>query len=272
MLAFDDTGTGDPLVLIHGWAADRQIWHSVVPLLGERRLIAIDLPGSGATPAASEGFDLDQVARVIWNGLPDVGPLTLVGHSLGGAIALTMAAQEPERTRGLVLCAPGGLREPVHPRLAAPLGAIGALSIDLRRRSLPHAMGSPLGRRLLLGATSAEGDGASEEDLLRMVKASDGATRLRESLESVAQADLRPLLKRAPAQLAVICGGRDRVVQPSTIDVVEQARPDAATVLLPDSGHVPMIEQPELFAATLREVLERFDGAATAPGPSSADR
>ncbi len=257
MLAFDDTGAGDPVVLIHGWAANRRIWHHAVPSLAGRRVLAIDVPGFGASPAVGPGFDLEAVAAEIWRGLPQTGPVTLVGHSLGSALALTAASLEPERTRQLVLCAPAGLK-PIPAFASGPAGQLGALAIDLRRRALPWAASSPLGRRLLLGASSASGDPVSEDDVIAMVTASDGATRVAEALESVTRADLRPLLKHAPAELGVICGARDRVIPPSTIDVVLEHRPDAVTELVPEAGHVPMVERPTVFAAVLRQVLDRL--------------
>lgn len=266
MLAFDDTGSGDPVVLIHGWAASRRIWHHVVPQLPGRRVIAVDMPGFGASPAAGDGFDLDAVAQAIWKGLPADGPVTLVGHSLGAAIALTAAAQQPARAAQLVLCAPAGLR-PIPAVASGPAGVLGALAIDLRRVALPYASGSPLGRRLLLGASTATGDAVSEEDVVAMVTASEGATRTAAALEAVTRADLRPLLAQAPAALGVLCGAHDRVIPPSTIDLVLAARPDAVTDLVPGAGHVPMMERPAVFTAMLRQVLDRLAGTSGRAAP-----
>ncbi len=257
MLAFDDTGSGVPTVLIHGWAASRRIWHHTVPQLPGRRVIAIDVPGFGASPAAGDGFDLEAVAETIWKGLPADGPVALVGHSLGAAIALTAAAQQPDRAAALVLCAPAGLR-PIPSLASGPAGVLGALAIDLRRIALPYASGSPLGRRLLLGASTAMGDAVSEEDVITMVTASEHATRTAAALEAVTRADLRPLLTQAPAALGVLCGEHDRVIPPSTIDVVLAARPDAVADRVPGTGHVPMMERPTVFAAMLRQVLDRL--------------
>ncbi|HYZ29871.1 MAG TPA: alpha/beta fold hydrolase, partial [Thermoleophilaceae bacterium] len=110
MLGLDDTGDGEPLVLVHGLATTRLIWRHVVPLLArERRVIAIDVPGFGASPPAGEGFDLEQVADAIDDGLAAAGVderYDLAGHSMGGALALVLAGRRLERVRRLVLCAP----------------------------------------------------------------------------------------------------------------------------------------------------------------------
>lgn len=253
MLGYDDTGDGEPLVLIHGWAARRSIWRHVIPLLGGRRIIAIDVPGFGDSPPAGPGFDLDDVARAIWDGLPTDGPVTIVGHSLGGAVALTAAALEPERTRALVLCAPAGLR-PLPARISPVLGAVGGRVIHLRRRATPLAATS-LGRRLLMGANTAGGDAISQDDVVRMVMASDGAARLGASLRTVTSVDLRPLLHQAPAQLGALWGAHDRVVPTAIAEVVRMERPDAQVEIVPGTGHVPMMEQPAAFAAALSRLL-----------------
>lgn len=258
MLAYADTGAGDPVVLIHGLAATHGIWHHVIPRLAGRRVVAVDVPGFGSSPAAGPGFDLEQVARAIWDGLPTdlAGPVTLVGHSLGSAVALTAACLEPERTAALVLCAPAGLR-PLPPAAATALGALGGVAIDLRRMALPLAA-TPLGRRMLLGASAAAGDSVSEDDVIRMVTASDGATRVGAALETVTTVDLRPLLVKAPARFGVIWGAHDRVIPPSTVDVIRAERPDVLAEVVPGTGHVPMMERPAAFTAVLRQVLDRL--------------
>src|ERR1700754_2204443 len=74
VLAHEATGEGEPLVLIHGLATTRVIWSRVLPLLGRsRRLIAIDVPGFGESPACGEGFELEAVADCIGDGLRELG-------------------------------------------------------------------------------------------------------------------------------------------------------------------------------------------------------
>jgi pimeloyl-ACP methyl ester carboxylesterase len=102
-VTFDDRGSGEPLVLIHGLATTRVIWRHVLPLLSEgRRVITLDVPGFGESPPAGEGFDLHEVASRIAAGLGRAGvtkPFDLVGHSMGGAVALTLAALDPTAIR-----------------------------------------------------------------------------------------------------------------------------------------------------------------------------
>src|ERR1700754_4421944 len=132
MLAYETHGEGEPLVLVHGLATTRIIWRRVLgPLGARRRLVAIDVPGFGASAPAGPGFDLDEVADVIAAGLPDPA-FDLLGHSLGGALPVVLAERHPERVRRLVLVAPAGFK-PVHGVLARIVGGAAAGAIPLRR-------------------------------------------------------------------------------------------------------------------------------------------
>ncbi|HEX6698469.1 MAG TPA: alpha/beta fold hydrolase [Solirubrobacteraceae bacterium] len=92
MLAIREEGAGDPLVLVHGAGTSSAIWHRVTAhLASEYRVLAPDLPGYGGSPAAGPGFALDEVADGLVAGLEAAGvpaPYDLVGHSMGGAIAI----------------------------------------------------------------------------------------------------------------------------------------------------------------------------------------
>jgi pimeloyl-ACP methyl ester carboxylesterase len=253
MLGFDDTGRGDPLVLVHGLATTRAIWRHVVPLLGERRVIALDVPGFGASPAAGPGFGLEDVARTVLRELPVDEPFDLVGHSMGGAVALTMAAVAPERVRRLVLFAPAGLR-PVPEPLARAFGAIGETLIHARRIGAPLAA-LPWGRRFLLAAGTVDGAAFSSSDVREMVTASHGAERIGSALARVAGADLRPLLAQAPGALGLLWGAEDRIIPAELIETVLVRRPDAVAATIPDAGHIAMMERPAAFAATLEHLL-----------------
>jgi pimeloyl-ACP methyl ester carboxylesterase len=160
-LAVDETGSGEPLVLIHGIATDRRIWEFVVPELARsRRVVTLDLPGFGQSAPAGEDFDLERVAGRIARGLAGRGlrgPVDLVGHSLGGGVAITLAAMRPRLVRRLILVAPAGLRP-----FPAPISRLLATSADAAlaaRRKAVSLTEVAWGRRLLLAMTAANGAG-----------------------------------------------------------------------------------------------------------------
>jgi pimeloyl-ACP methyl ester carboxylesterase len=258
LLALEESGAGEPLVLIHGLATTRLIWRRVAPILDRRRLVVcIDAPGFGASPPAGRGFDLPAVAARVADGLAAAGiaePFDLAGHSMGGAIALVLAAQRPDSVRRLVLVAPAGLR-PIPGVAAAAFGATGAPLIALRRAAAPLTR-SAWGRRLLLATGTVDGALISATDARAMVCASRRATRVRQALATVAAADLRPLLSLISAPVGLLWGAEDRIIPPAGADQILARRPDALVRLVPAAGHIAMMERPEAFAGALDGLLD----------------
>ena len=254
-LAVTETGTGEPLVLIHGIATDRHIWDLVVPTLADsRRVVTLDLPGFGESQPAGQGFDLELVAKRIARGLAARGlrgPVDLVGHSLwrwcrdhpGGGLLRHLI-------RRLFLVAPAGLRP-----FPAPVSKLLATSADAAlaaRRKAVSLTDVAWGRRLLLMMTAADGAGMPPTLARQMVEASSTARRTEAALATITSTDLRPLVARIAAPLGVIWGEADRTVPIRALEDLLAARPDAAVVRLPEAGHVPMVERPAEFVAALR--------------------
>jgi pimeloyl-ACP methyl ester carboxylesterase len=265
LLAVEKAGTGEPLVLIHGLATTREIWGRVAPELARsRRVVVLDLPGFGKSQAVGPGFELGAVADRVARGLAAHGiraPYDLVGHSLGAGIALTLAASRPRAVRRLVLVAPAGLA-PLPFYVSRVLAASAEPVLGIRRRLAPLT-DTGWGRRLLLGLAAADGARLAPLEARLMVLASASAQRTAEALATITAADLRPALREAPAPLGVIWGAADRTVPIRHADAIRHERPDADVVIVEQAGHVPMIEQPDAFAAALTGLLERLPKHAT---------
>jgi pimeloyl-ACP methyl ester carboxylesterase len=261
MLAIREEGEGDPLVLVHGAGTSSAIWRRTMPrLAGGRRVVAPDLPGYGGSPAAGRGFALEEVTDRLAVGLADAGvraPYDLVGHSMGGAIAILLAARHPERVRRLVLVAPAGLA--ALPRVAAGfLGAVAAPFAVARRTLATPLAGSALVRRLALVGVARDGARVPAEHARAVLASSAGATRIGPGLASAATADLRDALADVRAPLGLVWGEHDPVIPPRRIDVIRGARPDVELTVVPDTAHAPMLERPEAFCAALEDVLARL--------------
>lgn len=252
-IALERAGSGRPLALVHGLGASRTIWRHVLPALARRHAtIALDVPGFGGSPPVGEGFALDEVADAIAAALP-ARRFDLVGHSMGGALALTLAARHPRRVRALVLVAPAGLR--AYPPLAGELaGAVTEGLNVLRRAGVPLA-DRAWGRRLLLGTGTRDPGALAPIEVKLLVEASAGATRVREALAAVASADLRATLAELPLPVGAIWGGADQVIPPTGLELVRELRPQAPTAVVEDAGHIAMIERPAAFASALERVL-----------------
>ncbi len=106
MLFITEKGKGDPLLLIHGFPMHSEVWDEFSALLSNHfRVLLVDLPGFGKSPSLHDNFTIDQVARVVLDTLEPLisDRVVVVGHSLGGYVALSMAAQRPDLFAGLCL-------------------------------------------------------------------------------------------------------------------------------------------------------------------------
>ena len=261
MLAIRETGAGDALVLVHGAGTSSAIWHRVTPLLADgRRVVAPDVPGYGGSPAAGKGFALEEVTDSLVEGLEQAhvaAPYDLVGHSMGGALAILLAARHPDRVRRLVLVAPAGLA--AMPRVAAGLlGAVAAPFAHARRTLATPLAGSALVRRLALAGVARDGARVPAEDARTVLASSAGATRIGPGLASAATADLRDALAHVRAPLGLVWGEHDPVIPPRRIDVIREARPGVELRVVPDTAHAPMLERPEAFCLALEDVLAQL--------------
>src|ERR1043166_3868707 len=121
-ISYLTAGEGPVLLLVHGIASDSEAWRASLSLLARRaRVIAPDLPGHGASGKAPGDYSLGSPASALRDLLVKLGHerATLVGHSLGGGVAMQFAYMFPERTERLVLVSSGGLGRTVNPLLRA---------------------------------------------------------------------------------------------------------------------------------------------------------
>jgi pimeloyl-ACP methyl ester carboxylesterase len=258
LLATQASGAGDTLVLIHGLATTSRIWSAVTPALARRRrVVTVDLPGFGGSAPAGPGFDLAGVAERIARGLAAQGvrgPFDLVGHSLGAAVALTLAAGRPRSVRRLILVAPAGLT-PVPWPAGVVLPAVVPALHAVRRRAAPVAAWT-WGRRLLLAFTAADAGDLTPTQARLIIDGSAAATRTAAALNTVTTTDLRPELHRAGSvPLALLWGGADRTIPVAGAGAILRARPDARLEIIEHGGHVVMLERPAEFVAALERLL-----------------
>jgi pimeloyl-ACP methyl ester carboxylesterase len=263
LLHLRDQGSGDPIVLIHGAGTSGAIWGRVIAGLAEsRRVVAPDLPGYGSSPPIGHGFEFADVADRVAVGLRKAGvkpPYDLVGHSLGGALALTLAARHPDRIRRLVLVAPAGLA-PVPEPIAALLGLAAEPFAWIRRSlALPFAA-SPLARRIALAGVARDGARVPAADARAVLASSEGASRIGAGLAAAASADLTETLAELPLPVGFIWGELDPVIPARRIELVKRLRPGAPIEVVDGTAHAPMLERPAEFAYALQSVLGQLGG------------
>lgn len=243
-----------PVVLLHGLFAPRASWQGLAERMAQGfRVIAPDLPGFGESekPAPSRyPYDIPAFAEAVvdlFGGL-DIGRAHLVGHGLGGAIALHIAARHPELVSRLALIAPLCYATPLHPRLrvaAAPL--VGGLLFKqlLGRRAFRAFYGEWVN-----GTLSATDVNQRYESFNTPAGRSALLAVLRSNMDTrTVVADSR--LIKAPT--LVLWGNQDRMLPPSFGRQLAKEIPSAGLELV-DAEHAPHEEAPE----AVQTVLSRF--------------
>jgi pimeloyl-ACP methyl ester carboxylesterase len=251
---------GAPMVLLHGLGGSSANWALLAPLLAERhRVVLVDLPGHGRSdplPAAPGiGPYADRVALLA--GRLDLGAAVVVGHSLGGLVALRLAARRPDAVRALVLAAPAGIgsRTRAAERALAVFGWV-----QPGRRISPYwrvvARSGAL-KRLVFGRWFAADPEALGPDA---VEALLGEINLHTDTDSAWRAltadDPRVDLHGVRCPTLVLWGADDR--QLPVDDAFEYARRLRAPVrVIAGCGHLPIVERPEACLDAIERFLTR---------------
>lgn len=260
MLHVESRGTGDPLLLLHGWGMNLRVFDPLAETLAAtHRVIAMDLAGHGrsAWPATGEGFDprdFDAQARAIADLLPPRCVVT--GWSLGGQYALALARLVPEKVRALVLLA-------TTPRFVrAPDWAHGldAAMLDTFAAQLARNWQATLAEFLALQVRGSR-EAAEVLGSLRAALTVHGDPRpeaLAAGLDHLRDNDLRAAAPGIDVPALAIAGQHDRVTPPGAAQWLAEAMPRGRAATLPRAGHAPFLSHPgetrELIGAFLAEL------------------
>jgi pimeloyl-ACP methyl ester carboxylesterase len=262
----DESGAGEPLVLVHGLGTDSSAWNRVAPLLARHfRVIAVDLPGYALDSPVHDVPHADELAAGLdaLLGRLEVASAVFVGHSFGGAVSLLTAHHHPSRCAGLALIAPGGFGvelNPVVPFLGTRAGA-----------RLLRALYSPRASRTIERiAARVESNSESSRvrvselmetyDRLRTEKAREQfAASVRESLALNADIDRAQIVINPRIPILVLWGREDRVLPPWQAKNVSTMLPWSTVRLLDGIGHTPHRSDPATVARELEAFAESAD-------------
>jgi pimeloyl-ACP methyl ester carboxylesterase len=259
LLAHEEHGSGEPWFFLHGFPFHRGLWSPLLDLQTEGRLILPDLRGHGESPpgprgpATMEAMAEDVMALADRLGIRGFG---LVGHSMGGYVALALQAMAPERVRALVL---------LDTQAGADTPEAAAKREVLARKVEGEGVGVLLREFVpkLLSPASRE-----EPALLRRVEEivlANEPAGLAAALRGMAlRQDHRPRLARIACPALVAVGELDEVTPPAKARELAEGIPDARLIELPGSGHLPSLEAPDLLTEALRGFMRETPLAASA--------
>lgn len=267
-VAYRIAGSGPPLLLIHGLLECSRTWRKVAPALAlSHTVIAPDLLGHGESDAPDAvDYSLGGHAWVLRDLLDELGHerVTVVGHSLGGGIAMGFAGLFPDRVERLVLVSPGGFGRKVSPLLrAVAIPGAGPILRAVSGRP-PRALLRGLVRVCAAaGATAAARACREIEDILTGLADGAGRAAFMRSLRAVI--DHRGVTITAPHRAGflrsfptlILWGTRDRVMPVEQSHVAADLHPTAEVVLLDGVGHLPQLSQPAYVAERIAEFTGR---------------
>jgi len=259
-------------VLLHGLGGSHLSWLQVAPgLSGLGRVVALDLPGFGRSPAAGRGSRVMDSRRSLARFLDRVsdGRVILVGNSMGGLIAMTEAAVEPDRVAGLVLTAsvyPWVRGTMPHPAVLGTFAlydveGLGERVVRGRRRSVSPEAFVRYGLRLL---TVDPGRIPTDVVDLQIQLIRDTRDDIEQPRSFIEAARSITAFVRTPAissrvtdaircPVLVIHGRRDRFVPARYAEVTLSAHPSWRGRILPGVGHVPQMERPDRWLAEVAD-------------------
>lgn len=277
-VAYLDEGDGEVILLLHGIAGSSQTWWPVMGQLSRRyRVVAPDLLGHGNSAKPRSDYSLGALSVMVRDLLDELGVTraTVVGHSLGGGVAMQFIYQHRDYGQRLILIDSGGLGPDV--------------GLALRLASLPGSelvLPAIASERLLRPAdrvwdwlAKAGIESARGAELWRHYRSlSDSATRraflrtLRAVVDHRGQAvsALNRLNARTDVPAMAIWGAQDAIIPVTHAHAVQAIRPDVRLEVLDDCGHFPHAERPAEVAALIEDFIAAHPVAHPVPVEQAA--
>jgi pimeloyl-ACP methyl ester carboxylesterase len=267
-------GEGPLLLLVHGMAGTARNWDAVIePLALRNTVIAPDFPGHGESAPGGGDYSLGSLASGLRDLMIALGHerATLVGHSLGGGVALQFAYQFPELVERLVLVSSGGLGPEVGAVLRA--AALPGANLFIRATAGPGATAAGI----VTGALGKLGlqpnlDLAEVGRAYGTLADADRRKAFLSTLHAVVDTEgqrvaaLDRLYLAADLPILIVWGERDPIIPVAHGRAAHAQLPGSRLEVFPNAGHIPMQEAPGRFTAVLQRFLDdtepaQFDGA-----------
>jgi pimeloyl-ACP methyl ester carboxylesterase len=256
-----ELGAGDPIVFVHGLSGSWQNWLENMPVMAhEHRVIALDLPGFGASDMPAQDISISAYARCVADVCEQLGVerATVVGNSMGGFIGAELAIEFPELVDRLVLVSSAGLTTEggVHNSIIGALGWVDDVAqayfgwFVSRSEALTTR---PRSRRLMLSIVTPHADRLDPALAAEQVRGS-GKPGFVAALDALNHYPIRDRLERIRCPTLIVWGEKDRLITVKDADLFEELIPDARKVVWPDTGHMAMMERPRAF----NRLLEAF--------------
>lgn len=245
------------LVLLHGWGLHSIVWDHLMPsLLANFQVTVIDLPGMGQSPLPNRDYDLAFVTEQILAVMP--AKAHLLGWSLGGLVAMSIAQQAPERVLSLATF------NASHKFTACDDWAP-AMAPEVLAKFAEFLAEDQEGTLIRFLALNCKGSATVQQDVreLRDILYFCGLPNpkaLAGGLEILRTEDLRPALSQITVPTLMLFGENDHIVPAAAMDAVAALNSDIKVALLADMAHVPFISDPQMSAQALYDFYQQHFG------------
>ena len=268
-LAVQICGSGPPLVLLHAFPLDHTMWHRVLSLADQARLIIPDQRGFGRStfsdpekPAIASIAQLaDDVAKLL-DALDIEEPATIAGISMGGYVAQHTAIRHPEKVSQLILIDTKFSADTPEARanradLAATVGRVGQ-----------HVLADAMVPNLLAATDAARSqpERAANEEFLRKLIGKQSIATIQAALGALAnRPDMTEDMQHLKKPVLLICGSEDTITPPAVMESMETMLPQGRLLIVSEAGHLVPLEAPAVF----HEAVCSFLGLPKEPSESS---
>jgi pimeloyl-ACP methyl ester carboxylesterase len=255
----DTGGSGPPLLFLHGWSSNWQIFLlNIAAFMETHRCVALDLPGFGASEMPAEAISINGYARVVDAVCDQLGveTVSVVGNSMGGFIGAELALSYDTRVERLVLVSAAGLStEHLAQTPAVVLARLVTAGLPLTQRLESHVVRRPRLRRAGMQWVVRYPEKLSVP-LAQELVLSFGKPGFVPALKALLEYSYRDRLAAIQIPVLIVWGRNDMLVPVGDAERYRRLIGDNARVeVLEDTGHAPMIERPSRFNALLRGFL-----------------
>ncbi len=242
-------GRGKPVILLHGWLGSWGVWQETMTYLGQfYRTYAIDFWGFGESGKKRESYAVNDFVSLVDQFMERLGipSAPLVGHSMGGTVALSVAIKYPHRVHQVVV-------------IGSPItGSSLALALKLAGyKPIAFMVYKNMGL-LKLGLKITAPLISKDPRWSQMINRDLSQTTLDSFLQSIStlrNTDLRPMLKKIQVPTMGMYGDKDVIVDPNQWITLKQNLPHAIIKRYSNAGHFVMLDEPEKFRADLKQFL-----------------
>ncbi len=252
LVHYESYGAGSPVILLHGWLGSWDLWQPTMEALGQHyRCYALDFWGFGESGKKRTSYAVDDFMELVRQFMDALGiaQAPLVGHSMGGTTSLGTTLRYPERvTKVCVIGSPI-----VGSSLSIFLQLAGVRWIGSIVRSAPSL---PLLMLAIRAAAPAITRDRKWYDMVARDISNTTVASFFSSIGSLRRTDLRPRLHEIKVPTMGIYGLRDVIVHPRQYEPLRGGVPTARIEVLPNSGHFPMLDEPDKYLGLIRSFLE----------------